>query len=168
MPTIAVKDIAIQKRENDIVLATFGRGFYVLDDYTALRNFKKEDLTKTAIIYPVKDALMYIETLPLGVRGKGFQGESFFTTPNPKVGAAFTYYLKDDIKTIKEKRREAEKEKIKKGEAPYYPSLDSLRLEDEQSAPHLLFTVTDEDGNVVRRIKAPAKKGLKRIVWDFR
>lgn len=168
LPTIAVKDIAIQKRENDIVLATFGRGFYVLDDYTALRNFKKEDLTKTAIIYPVKDALMYIETLPLGVRGKGFQGESFFTTPNPKVGAAFTYYLKDDIKTIKEKRREAEKEKIKKGEAPYYPSLDSLRLEDEQSAPHLLFTVTDEDGNVVRRIKAPAKKGLKRIVWDFR
>ncbi|HMK04679.1 MAG TPA: hypothetical protein VK489_10825, partial [Ferruginibacter sp.] len=168
LPTISVKDIAIQKRENDLVLATFGRGFYVLDDYTALRNFKKEDLSKAATIYPVKDALMFIESYPLGVRGKGFQGESFFTTPNPKPGAVFTYYLKDDIKTIKEKRREVEKEKIKKGEVPYYPSLDSLRLEDEQPAPHLLFTVTDEDNNVVRRIKAPAKKGLNRIVWDFR
>lgn len=168
LPTIAVKDITIQKRENDLVIATFGRGFYVLDDYTPLRNFRKEDLAKAATIYPVKDALMYIESKPLGVRGKGFQGESFFTTPNPKVGAVFTYYLKDDIKTIKEKRREAEKEKIKNGQAPYYPSLDSLRLEDEQPAPHLLFTVSDENNNVVRRIKAPAKKGLNRIVWDFR
>lgn len=168
LPTIAVKDICIQKRENDLVLATFGRGFYVLDDYTPLRNFKKEDLTRPATIYPIKDALMYIESLPLGVRGKGFQGESFFTTPNPKVGAVFTYYLKEDIKTIKEKRREGEKEKIKKGLPPYYPSLDSLRLEDEQPAPHLLFTVSDENNNVVRRIKAPAKKGLSRIVWDFR
>ncbi len=168
LPTIAVKDISIQKRENDLVLATFGRGFYVLDDYTPLRNFKKEDLTNAATLYPVKDALMFIESVPLGVRGKGFQGESFFTTPNPKVGAVFTYYLKDDIKTIKEKRREAEKEKIKKGEAPYYPSIDSLRLEDEQPAPHLLFTVMDENNNEVRRIKAPAKKGLSRILWDFR
>ncbi len=168
LPTISVKDIAIQKRENDLVLATFGRGFYVLDDYTPLRNFKKEDLTNPAMIYPVKDALMFIESMTLGVRGKGFQGESFFTTPNPKVGAVFTYYLKDDIKTIKEKRREQEKEKIKKGEAPYYPSIDSLRLEDEQAAPHLLFTVMDESNNVVRRIKAPAKKGMNRIVWDFR
>ena len=168
LPTIAVKDINIQKRENDLVLATFGRGFYVLDDYTALRNFKKEDLTNAATIYPIKDALMYIESLPLGVRGKGFQGESFFTTPNPKVGAVFTYYLKDDIKTIKEKRRDTEKEKIKNNEAPYYPSIDSLRMEDEQPAPHLLFTVMDENSNVVRRIKAPAKKGMQRVIWDFR
>ncbi|MEO7307313.1 MAG: hypothetical protein ABIR78_07100 [Ferruginibacter sp.] len=168
LPTISIKDITIQKRENDLVLATFGRGFYVLDDYTPLRNFKKEDLTRPATIYPVKDALMFIEAQTLGVRGKGFQGESFFTTPNPKVGAVFTYYLKDDIKTIKDKRREAEKERIKKGEAPYYPPIDSLRLEDEQPAPHVLFTVTDENNNVVRRIKAPAKKGMNRVVWDFR
>jgi photosystem II stability/assembly factor-like uncharacterized protein len=168
LPTIAVKDLEIQKRENDLILATFGRGFYVLDDYTPLRHLKREDLDKPAVVFPVKDAWMFIESQPLGVRGKGFQGESFFTTPNPKVGAVFTYYLKDNIKTIKEKRRAAEAEKIKKGEAPVYPSPDSLRLEDEQLAPHLLFTVTDESGNVVRRIKAPAKKGLKRIVWDFR
>lgn len=168
LPTIAVRDIDIQRRENDLILATFGRGFYVLDDYSVLRNIKKEDLEKPAIIFPVKDALMYVQSMPLGVRGKGFQGESFFTTPNPKPGAVFTYYLKEDIKTIKEKRQDAEKEKIKKGEAVAYPSIDSLRLEDQQPSPHLLFTVTDENGNIIRRIKTAAKKGLKRISWDFR
>jgi len=168
MPTIAVRDMEIQRRENDLVLATFGRGFYVLDDYTPLRNLKKEDLDKPAMIFPVKDALMFVPSTPLGVRGKGFQGESFYTAPNPPVGAVFTYFLKDDIKTLKQKRKAAEAEKIKKGEAPYYPSIDSLRMEDLQPAPHLLFTITDENGKVVRRIQSPVKKGINRIVWDFR
>jgi photosystem II stability/assembly factor-like uncharacterized protein len=168
LPTIAVRDMEIQRRENDLVLATFGRGFFVLDDYTALRNLKRPDLDKQAVIYPVKDALMYIPSVPLGVRGKGFQGESFYTADNPPVGAVFTYYLKDELKTLKQTRKEAEKELIKKGENPYYPSIDTLRMEDEQVAPHILFTITDEAGNVVRRIKASAKKGINRIVWDFR
>lgn len=168
LPTIAVRDLEIQKRENDLVIATFGRGFYVLDDYTPLRFITKEDVNKPALIFPVKDALMYVESVPLGVRGKGFQGESFFTTPNPKVGAVFTYYLKDNIQTIKQKRRAAEQEKMKNKETVTYPPADSLRLEDEQPAPHLLFTVSDENGTVVRRIKTNAQQGLHRIVWDFR
>jgi hypothetical protein len=168
LPTIAVRDLEIQRRENDLVLATFGRGFYVLDDYSMLRNFKKEDLQQAAIIYPVKDGLMFNPSMPLGVRGKGFQGESFFTTPNPPVAVVFNYHLKEDIKTIKEKRKTREEEAIKKGEAPYYPSMDSLRMEDRQEAPHLMFTIRDAGENVVRRLKAPAKKGLHQISWDFR
>ncbi len=168
MPTIAIRDLEIQRRENDLVLASFGRGFFVLDDYSPLRQMKAGDLQKEAIIYPVKDALMFIPDVRLGVRGKGFLGESLYTAPNPPVGATFTYYLKEDIKTIKEKRREREQELIKKGQAPYYPTIDSLRLEDEQPEPHILFTIADEGGNVVRRLKAPAKKGLQRMVWDFR
>ncbi len=168
LPTIAVRDMDIQKRENDLVLATFGRGFYVLDDYTPLRNMKKDDLAKPATIFPIKDGLMFVESSPLGVRGKGFLGESHFMTPNPQVGAVFTYYLKDDIKTLKEKRQDIEKEKIKKNESVFYPSVDSMRLEDMQPAPYILFTITDESGNIVRRLKAPAKKGLQRLVWNFR
>ncbi|CAN5592164.1 hypothetical protein BH10BAC3_BH10BAC3_31230 [soil metagenome] len=168
LPTIAVKDMEIQQRDNDLVLATFGRGFYVLDDYTPLRNLKKEDLDKTAFMSPTKNSWMYLEYLPLGIRGKGFQGESYWSEPNPPVSAVFTYYLKEDIKTLKEKRQATEKEKTKKGEGFYYPSFDSLRMEDAQVAPHLLFTITDESGNTVRRLKAPAKKGLSRMVWDYR
>lgn len=168
LPTIAVRDIAIQKRENDLVLATFGRGYYILDDYTPLRVMKKEDLSKEAFISPIKDSWMFIESRSWGAPLKGFQGENFFSVPNPKVGAVFTYYLKENIKTIKEKRQEAEKEKIKKGEPVYYPSVDSIRLEDAQPDPYLLFTVTDESGTVIRKLKTAAKKGLGRIVWDFR
>ncbi|MBL7817028.1 MAG: glycosyl hydrolase [Saprospiraceae bacterium] len=169
LPTIAVKDLDIQRRENDLVIATFGRGFYILDDYTPLRSIKKEDvINKNAHIFPVKDALMFVESMPLGVRGKGHLGESHFASPNPQVGAVFTYYLKEDLKTAKDKRRDMEKEKIKKGENVYYPSVDTMRLEDIQPEPYLLFTITDESGEVVRRLKAPAKKGVQRIVWDFR
>jgi photosystem II stability/assembly factor-like uncharacterized protein len=74
LPTIAVRDLDIQKRENDLVLATFGRGFYVLDDYSPLRSMKTEDLQKAAVIYPIKDGLMFMATNSLGVRGKGIPG----------------------------------------------------------------------------------------------
>lgn len=173
LPTIAVRDLDIQKRENDLVLATFGRGFYVLDDYSSLR-ILQEIVQKTppsgagGAIFPIKDALQFIPSQPLGLRGKGFQGESYFATPNPTVGAVFTYYLKDDIKTLKEKRKEREKALIAANKDVAYPPIDSLRLEDNQVAPYLLFTITDADGNPVRRLKAPAKKGLQRLTWDFR
>ncbi len=167
LPTIAVRDLEIQKRENDLVLATFGRGFYVLDDYSPLRHLQPAALEKAAQLFPVKDAWMYIESTPLGVRGKGFQGESYFSAPNPAPAAVFTFYLKEDVKTLKEKRQEREAAALKKGEPLNYPPLDSLRLEDRQPAPHLLFSIADEKGNVVRRIKTGAKKGLRRISWDF-
>jgi len=168
LPPATVKDIEIQRQENDLILATFGRGFYVLDDYTPLRYLKKDDIEKPALIFPIKDALMFMESMPLARPDKGCFGDSFFTSPNPKVGAVFTYYLKDSLKTIKERRRDIEAEKIKKGEALVYPSFENIRLEDEQPEPHLLFSIADEGGNTVRRIKAPAKKGLSRLVWDFR
>jgi len=168
LPTIAVRDLEIQRRENDLVLATFGRGFYVLDDYSLLRNLKKDDLDKPAIIFPVKESLMFIERFPLGLRDKGHLGSSYFSTPNPSVGAVFSYYLKDDIKTLKQKRADAEKAKYEKKQKVFYPSMDSLRMEDQQPEPYLLFTIKDEAGSVVRHLKAPAKKGLQRLVWDFR
>ncbi len=168
LPTIAVRDIEIQRRENDLVLGTFGRGFYVLDDYTPLRNLKKESFDQEAVIFPVKDAWMFIPSKPLGLRDKGHLGSSYYAAANPPVGAVFTYYLKNDIKTLKAKRQEAEKTKFDKKEVVYYPEIEDLRKEDEQPEPYLLFTITDAAGKVVRHLKAPAKKGLQRIVWDMR
>jgi len=168
LPTIAVRDIEIQRRENDLVIATFGRGFYVMDDYTPLRHIKKEDLDKEAMICPVKDALMYIPSYPLGLRDKGHLGSNYYNCPNPEPGAIFSYYVRDDAKKLKEIRKEREKKAGEKNEKVYYPSLDSLRLEDNQSDPYLLFTISDMQGNVVRHLKAPAKKGFSRISWDMR
>lgn len=165
---ICVKDIAIQKRENDIVIATFGRGFYIIDDYSLLQNIKKEDLDKKATIFPIKDGLVYNESTPYGHKGKSFQGASFFNVNNPPVGATITWYLKDSYKTIKDKRKEAEKEKIKAGKDVYYPSFDSIRLEDKEEAVYTILVITDEQGNEVRKIKQDAKKGMKKVTWNGR
>lgn len=166
--SVCIKDIAIQKEENDLVLASFGRGFFVLDDYTLLQNIKADDLKKSAVIFPIKNGLVFYQSTPYGHKGKSFQGESFFTSPNPPIGATISYYVKDDVKTLKEKRTESEKEKIKKGEPVYYPTADTIRLEDTEEAAYLLATITDEQGNDVRKINLPAKKGLARITWNGR
>lgn len=165
---ICIKDIAIQKRENDIVIATFGHGIYVIDDYSLLQNIKKEDLAKKATIFPVKDGLVYNETTPYGHKGKSFQGASFFTASNPPVGATITWYLKDSYKTLKDKRKEAEKEKIKAGKDVFYPCADSIRLEDKEEAVYTLLVITDEQGNEVRKLKQDANKGIKKVTWNGR
>ena len=120
------------------------------------------------MIFPVKESLMFIERYPLGLRDKGHLGSSYFSTPNPSVGAVFTYYVKDDSTKLRDLRLEQAKAKGEKGEKVYYPSMDSLRMEDSQPDPYLLFTIRDKAGDVVRHLKAPAKKGLQKIVWDFR
>ena len=168
MPTIAVRDLTVQKRENDLVVATFGRGIYILDNYSPLRLLKTEMLKEEAVLFPVKGALMYIQSQPLGGRGKSFQGESFYTAENPAFGATFTWYLKDTIKTRKERRQESEKEAEKKGQAAAWPSQQDLRAEEEEEAPAMLFTVTDSAGRVVRRLSGPVTSGMQRITWDLR
>ncbi|MES2837061.1 MAG: glycosyl hydrolase [Bacteroidota bacterium] len=168
LPTIAIRDIAIQKRENDLVLASFGRGFYILDDYTPLQTLSKEVVEKPAHIFPVKEALMFMESSPLGHRGKSFQGESFFTASNPPVGAVFTYYLKETSKTAKQQRQEREKELNKNNQPIAYPTYAEMQKEDREEEPFLLFQIADEKGNLVRNLKTNMQKGVNRLVWDFR
>lgn len=168
LPPAMVSDIEIQKRETDLVISTFGRGIYILDDYSPLRMLTKENTQKAATIFPIKDALMFNEARPFVYRGKGFQGESYFTAPNPEVGAVFTYYIKNDYKSLAKRRRDAEKEKQKKNEEIDMPAIDSLRKEMDEQAPYLLFTISDEQGNTIRRLKKDINKGLNRTVWDLR
>jgi len=168
LPTIAVRDLAIQWQMNDLVVGTFGRGIYVLDDYTPLRDLKPEALEQDALLLPVQNALMYIQTRQYALRGKGFQGESFFTAENPPYGAQFTYYLKDEIKTRKQQRRDLEKEAEKKKAQAAYPTLEALRAEDEEEAPVLLFTVSDSANRAIRTVTGPVGKGIHRISWDLR
>ncbi|MEO7443986.1 MAG: hypothetical protein ABIT96_11235 [Ferruginibacter sp.] len=168
IPPQAVTDIDIQKRESDLVISTFGRGIFIMDDYSALRSISKENTNKDAYIFPVKDALMYIEARPFVYRGKGFQGESFFTTPNPEPGAVLTYFIKNDYKSLEKRRRDFEKEKQKKGEDIDIPVFDSLRKEQNEIEPYLLFTIKDNEGNIVRRLRRNINQGVNRVTWDFR
>ena len=168
LPTIAVRDMVLQAREGDLVIATFGRGFYVLDDISALRQIKAESLQQTAETFPVKDALLYVERHPLGVPKKGFQGDAFYTAENPPYGTVFTAYLKEKLKTKKEKRQDAENETAKKNETLPYPSNDELRAEAEEPKPEVYFMVYDEPGAAIRRVEGSIEAGFQRAGWDLR
>lgn len=168
LPTIAIRDIEIQKRENDLVMASFGRGFYILDDYTPLRQVNGQLMAKDAHIFPVKNALLYTIATPLGIPRTGFQGHSFYAAPNPAFGATFTYYLKKSLKTLRQTRQAAEAKSRKNKQDIQYPTFDQMRAEDDEIAPYLIFTISDASGKVVRRMKTSASAGLKRINWDLR
>ena len=162
LPTISVRDLAIQKRENDLVLATFGRSFYVLDDYSPLRDIKAESLQQSAMLFKPRKALQYHQ-----IRGgTSSQGGSFYNAENPKYGAMFTFYLKEGHMTLKSARQKAEKDK-KTADIPF-PGWEALDAEKNESKPQLILVIEDEAGEVVDRIYAPHKKGVQRVNWDLK
>ena len=163
IPTIAVRDMVIQERENDLVLATFGRGFYILDDYTPLREFSPSLLKQKAHLFSIKDALMYIQT-----RTKYGQGATYWKAENPPFGTTFTYYLKDVPLTRKLIRQKREKKWFEKGQPIPNPGWLELREEAREESPFLVFTITDHAGNLIRELRSKPKKGINRISWDMR
>ena len=168
VPTIAVREIAIQKRYNDLVLGTFGRSIYIVDDYSPLRTTTLEMTQKPATLLGARDAMLYVTTQRYGGRAKAFQGEMLYAADNPPYGAVITYYLKDALKTLKQKRVDAEKAADKAGKPIEYPSFDAMRAEAEEEAPAILLTVADESGAPIRTITGPATAGFQRFAWDLR
>ncbi|HVP39470.1 MAG TPA: hypothetical protein VMS93_09840 [Candidatus Saccharimonadales bacterium] len=168
IPTIQVRDLVIQARENDLVVGTFGRGIYILDDYTPLRKLRPAQLETAALLFPVKPALMYFQAEPLGGRSRSFQGDAFYVAPNPPFGAIFTYYLRDEIRSRRDVRREQERAIAKRGGDVFYPPWDSLKAEDREEEPAVVLTVADAEGHVVRRLTGPVGKGFHRVAWDLR
>ncbi len=167
-PTIPVRDLVIQERENDLVAATFGRSFWILDDYTALRDISEASLAAEAQLFTPRDTWWYIPRRLLGGSEKAAQGAAYFTSPNPPFGAVFTYYLKDGLQSQEEARKEREKALADEGADAPHPGWDALRIEETEDAPAVILTVRDQDGNVVRRVKGPVTAGINRVAWDLR
>jgi len=168
LPTIAVYDLDIQKRESDLVAATFGRGFYVLDNYAALRELADKAFGKEAYLFPVDTALLYIPSAPLGLTGTGSQGHNLWNAPNPEFGATFTLYLKDVPKTLRDQRREKETKAEKEKQAVAYPEWSALRKEEQEEKAQLLWLIKDATGKEVRKILSQPSKGISRTTWNLR
>ena len=168
LPPIPIRDLAIQTREGDLVAASFGRGFFVLDDLTALREARAELLNKEAHLFGLRSALAYIPAVPLGGPGKSFQGDGLFLSPNPPFGAVFTYLVKAAPKSRKEARKAQEKEARKAGQDVTVPTWDALRAEDREQAPAAVLTIADAAGRPLRRLTVKAADGLHRTAWDLR
>lgn len=168
LPTVAIRDIAIQKREDDLVLASFGRGFFILDNYSPLRLLNEQVRSAQGHLFPIKDARRFVPRLPLGLRDKSFQGDNYYTAPNPPHGVTITCYLKEDHPSLQDQRREKEKEAVKANQTPAYPNWDQLRREALDSAPEIYVEIRNDQGESIRRIHVPPKKGIHRISWDMR
>ena len=162
-PTLPFRDLTIQKRENDLIAASFGRGFYVLDDYSALREMTAENLKRKGKLFAPRTAKWYVPRSNVGNTGA-----DYFFSKNPTFGAVFTYHLSDDFSTKKEARKKREKELNKKKLNVPFPGWDALDLEKDEKGAKVLLTIQDPQGNIIRKISAKAKKGSNRIAWDLK
>jgi photosystem II stability/assembly factor-like uncharacterized protein len=168
VPTISFRDIKIHRRDEDLVGATFGRGFYVLDDYTPLREMAGGALEGEGTLFPVRDAWWYIPSVPGQAAGLPTQGSTVYIAPNPPFGAVLTYWLREVPKNRREARQERERELRDQGEDVPFPGWETLRGESLESETRVLLLVRDEAGDPVRWVEGPAKPGLHRVSWDLR
>jgi len=168
VPTISFRDLAIQRRENDLVGASFGRGFFVFDDYTPLRQVSEELLEEEAVLFPVKTAPWYVQRRPLGQGGQASLGGAYYVADNPPFGAVMTYHLSEGYKTLEATRREAEGKLEKEDKDTPYVGYDALETERRQPEPTILLTIRNAEGAIVRTVTGPAKKGFHRVAWDLR
>lgn len=155
LPPIMVKDLTIQKRENDLVVATFGRGFYVLDNYSVLREMSEEITKKEAHMFAINEALLYFPSSNLN-----YQGDVHFKTNNPMPAAKFEFYIRDGFKSLKQKR-------LKAPITQHYPTDEELRLEAAEEKPQLILTVYDKAGNVMRKLSSGLRPGYQSMEWNL-
>ena len=169
-PTIAFRDLKLHRRDEDVVGATFGRGFYVLDDYTPLREIAGGALEADggAGVWPVRDAWWYIPSVPNQAPGRPTLGTDAYSAPNPPFGATLTYLLPEVPSTAEAQREEREREMRELGADAPFPGYETLRAEAAESGPRALVRVSDANGEPVRWVEGPARAGLHRIAWDLR
>lgn len=92
MPPVAVHDILVHPRENDLVLGTHGRSIVILDDIGPLQQMTAEIAAKSAHLFTPRHAWRY--SMPMRTYGGGNKN---YTGPNPPYGAILTYYLKEKL-----------------------------------------------------------------------
>ena len=162
IPTISIRDLAIQKRENDLVAATFGRGFYVLDDYSSLR-FLSANSLKSNLVFTPRKALQYSPIRS----GSSSQGSNTYYAKNPEYGAMFTFYLSNEISTNKQSRKKREKELDKTNSDIPFPGWVELDNELNQNSPRTIIEIYDNNNIFIDRFSMPYKKGFNRVSWDL-
>ncbi len=167
-PTISFRDIQIHRRDEDLVAASFGRGIYVLDDYTPLRLLDDVVHGATAGLLPIRDAWWYVPNNPMQAPGKPTLGSDDFTADNPPFGAVMTYFLAEAPSTLAEERGRTEKGLREDGADIPFPGWDRLRAESVEGSPQVLIAISDDAGQPVSWVEGPKTTGLHRVAWDLR
>lgn len=168
VPTIPFRDIELHRRDDDLVGATFGRGFYVLDDYSSLRDIAGAVKANANTLFSVRDAWWYVPSVPMQAKGMPTLGSTSYVADNPPFGAIFTYYLHELPKTARAERQATEKNLRDQNASIPFPGWEELRAEANEGAPQVLLLVRDESGNPIRWIPGVSQKGIQRASWDLR
>ncbi|SNZ00527.1 VPS10 domain-containing protein [Flagellimonas pacifica] len=158
-PTVSTKDLAIHPRENDLVIGTFGRAAWVLDDIRPLRALASNStiLQKEISLFDSPDAYHAAYQQATGTR---FGGDALYNGENRKSGAMITYYLKEGSTPEKEDDKKEEKGEEEKGEE------ETDKKEKTKDSVFFKFY----DGNrLIRTLKykTPKKPGFHRIYWNL-
>ena len=147
LPTVAVHDILIHPRDNDLILGTHGRAIWIFDDATPLQQFDPSSELRTQL-FDLRPALRF----PTRFTRYGL-GDKEYRGPNPPAGALITYALKESMKPEEPKEGDKGKEQLGPEEKP-----ERVQIE-----------VLDSSGKVIRKLKKLAlEKGLNRVAWDLR
>ena len=183
VPTTSVMDMVIHPRDHDLVLGTYGRAVYVIDDISPLRDLSAETLAKPIHLHPTPPTMLYRATRSRGVRGGGageYQGE------NRDYGALITFSLNapglplpdaEQERARKEAERAAERAResavtqqagvIKEDAPPEAASQPEDETRRGGKGPQAEIRISDASGKVIRTMKVDVKRGLNRVVWDL-
>lgn len=169
-PTVSTKDLVIHPREQDLVIGTFGRAAWVLDDLRPLRAVAADQgiLQKDIKIFTPPTAYQAAYQQPTGSR---FGGDALYNAENRKEGAMITYFLKEG------KKKSPDKEKDSDSTESDASNNDNPAKEEEepkdkltgvQKKDSIMFQFFNGD-NLIRTIKkkTPEKAGFHRIYWEM-
>ena len=160
-PTISFRDIVIQRDHEDVVAASFGRGIFVLDDYTPFREMTPDALAADGALFDVRPAFWYQED-----EVSEDQGHNEYTAANPPFGALLTYHLREGFPSLESQRQEQEGD-VPAGQDIPFPGWDALDQELREQGPTVQVVVRDPEGRVVNRVEGPSSAGVHRIAWEL-
>lgn len=139
-PTVSIYDIKFMKKTHDLVVATHGRGLFVLDDITPLEESGAELARSEFHVFPIAPAVNWHSWNKHGFASGGY------VAPNPLSGAAITYWLPNEIKENTDRTA-------------------AHRRNGETAAK---ITISDSSGQVIRTMYGTTKYGLNRVAWNLR
>ena len=149
-PTVPVKDLVIHPRENDLVIGTFGRSIWVLDDIQPLRELAADKATLNAIsskdstvleLFSPAIAYQNASQQPTGSR---FGADATYSGENRSSGAAFNYFIKPKKAEKEEKKEETEEVDSEKAEATITWDTVFLKIYDGERLIRTLKTKTPD------------------------
>ena len=158
LPNIAIRDLEIQQRENDLVVASFGRGFYILDDYAPLRDVKN---ARDNHLFPIKDTWQFFRRGDIGYSRKGSLGDNHFSADNPQYGAKIRLYLNKSFPSLSGIRKQNQSTNN------VYPTAETLQKEDFEDNIEVFVRISNFNKQNMGIVPVANRKGFQEVYWNL-